>query len=350
MTRQLQLPVTAEQVAMLHAGDELELSGTVLTGRDQACARIFAMLQEQQPLPLDPVGQLIYFVGPSPAPRGTSSALPVRRRVAGESFHSRAACGRLPRLYRKGISLSRSQERLRPASWSLFRRDRRHRCAICRNLLLKSRLSPSKSCLRGDANHVRRTLSRGCLERLPRWRPILRCAEGCGPRPMKIKCIEAIPLVRELDEAFIGGTYRITSRYTIVTRVELDNGIVGETFGGDETMYQMDICRIINEVYNPLLAGGDVTDVERHFDAMWNRKLDLDQRSIHMLDLAKHCARMQAIGTVDIALWDARQNAQAAGLQTLGWLSRQSTHHRDWRVCDEGKDGRRSRSGGCPLH
>jgi fumarate hydratase subunit beta len=70
MTRQLQLPVTAEQVAMLHAGDELELSGTVLTGRDQACARIFAMLQEQQPLPLDPVGQLIYFVGPSPAPPG----------------------------------------------------------------------------------------------------------------------------------------------------------------------------------------------------------------------------------------------------------------------------------------
>ena len=122
---------------------------------------------------------------------------------------------------------------------------------------------------------------------------------------MKIKHIEAIPLVRELEQAFVGGTYRITSRYTIVTRVELDNGVVGETFGGDETMYQMDICRIINEIYNPLLAGGDVTDVERHFDVMWNKKLDLDQRSIHTLDLAKHCARMQAIGAVDIAIWDA---------------------------------------------
>ena len=33
--------------------------------------------------------------------------------------------------------------------------------------------------------------------------------------------------------------------------------------------------------------------------------MDLDQRSIHTLDLAKHCARMQAIGAVDIALWDA---------------------------------------------
>jgi D-arabinonate dehydratase len=122
---------------------------------------------------------------------------------------------------------------------------------------------------------------------------------------MKIKHIEAIPLVRKLEDAFLGGTYRITSRNTIVTRVELNNGVVGETFGGDETQYQMDICRIVNEVYRPLLAGGDVTDVERHFDAMWNKKLDLDQRSIHTLDLAKHCARMQAIAAVDIALWDA---------------------------------------------
>jgi fumarate hydratase subunit beta len=70
MIRQLLLPITAAQVESLRAGDELELSGTVLTGRDQACARIFAMLQEQQPLPVDPAGQLIYFVGPSPAPPG----------------------------------------------------------------------------------------------------------------------------------------------------------------------------------------------------------------------------------------------------------------------------------------
>lgn len=122
---------------------------------------------------------------------------------------------------------------------------------------------------------------------------------------MKIKHIEATPLVRNLDSAFVGGTYRITSRYTIVTRVELDNGVVGETFGGDETMYQMDICRIVNEVFAPLLCGGDVTDVEQHFDTMWRKKLDLDHRSIHMLDLAKHCARMQAIAAVDIAIWDA---------------------------------------------
>lgn len=122
---------------------------------------------------------------------------------------------------------------------------------------------------------------------------------------MKIKHIEAIPLVRELEDEFVGGTYRITSRDTIVTRVELDNGIVGEAFGGDETQYQMDVCRIVNEIFRPLLIGGDITNVERHFASMWNRKMDLDQRSIHILDVAKHCVRMQAIACVDNASWDA---------------------------------------------
>ncbi|MEX0643389.1 MAG: mandelate racemase/muconate lactonizing enzyme family protein, partial [Pirellulales bacterium] len=42
-----------------------------------------------------------------------------------------------------------------------------------------------------------------------------------------------------------------------------------------------------------------------HFEAMWNKRMDLDQRSIHTLDLAKHCVRMQAIACVDNALWDA---------------------------------------------
>jgi hypothetical protein len=50
---------------------------------------------------------------------------------------------------------------------------------------------------------------------------------------MKITRIEIIPLVRELEEAFSGGTYRIVNRYTLVTRVYTDVGIVGEVFGGD---------------------------------------------------------------------------------------------------------------------
>jgi len=122
---------------------------------------------------------------------------------------------------------------------------------------------------------------------------------------MKIKHIEAIPLVRQLEDIFQGGTYKITSRNTIVTRVELDNGVVGETFGGDEDQYQFDVCRIVNDIFRPMLVGGDVRDVEAHWDRMWNTRVDLNNRGIHTLDLAKHCAHAQAIAAVDIALWDA---------------------------------------------
>jgi D-arabinonate dehydratase len=122
---------------------------------------------------------------------------------------------------------------------------------------------------------------------------------------MKIRHIEAIPLVRQLEDVFQGGTYKITSRNTIVTRIELDNGIVAETFGGDEDQYQLDVCRIVNQIYRPLLVGNDVRDVEKHWQAMWNTRVDLNNRGIHTLDLAKHCVRMQAIAAVDIALWDA---------------------------------------------
>jgi fumarate hydratase subunit beta len=70
MSREVRLPIDEREVASLRAGDELQLSGTVLTGRDQACARIFSLLQTGQQLPIDPTSQLMYFVGPSPAPPG----------------------------------------------------------------------------------------------------------------------------------------------------------------------------------------------------------------------------------------------------------------------------------------
>jgi fumarate hydratase subunit beta len=68
VSRLLRLPI--ENVEALRAGDEVEITGTVLTGRDLACAKLSALLNEGQPLPVDLKGQLIYFVGPSPAPPG----------------------------------------------------------------------------------------------------------------------------------------------------------------------------------------------------------------------------------------------------------------------------------------
>ena len=70
MTREIQLPLTAKVAGELRAGDEVELTGEVLTGRDQACARLFAMLEHREKLPVELAGQLIYFVGPTPAKPG----------------------------------------------------------------------------------------------------------------------------------------------------------------------------------------------------------------------------------------------------------------------------------------
>ncbi len=122
---------------------------------------------------------------------------------------------------------------------------------------------------------------------------------------MKIKHIESIPLVRQLQDVFQGGTYKITSRNTIVTRVELDDGTIGHTFGGDEDQYQLEVVRLANEIYRPLLVGEDARNLEAHWQRMWETRVDLGNRGIHTLDLAKHCVRTQAIAAIDIALWDA---------------------------------------------
>jgi L-alanine-DL-glutamate epimerase-like enolase superfamily enzyme len=121
-----------------------------------------------------------------------------------------------------------------------------------------------------------------------------------------IRDIRAIPLERKLDRVFQGGTYRIDSRYTLVTEVELSNGVIGQTFGGDEERYQKEITNCINDSFRGLLIGKDVFAAEQNWDAMFNcESLGLENRGIHTLDLANKAIIMQAIAAVDICLWDA---------------------------------------------
>ena len=122
----------------------------------------------------------------------------------------------------------------------------------------------------------------------------------------RIRDIRAIPLERRLDQVFQGGTYVIDSRYTLVMEIELENGVIGHTFGGDEERYQKDIVRCINGPFRQLLVGRDVFAVEGHWDAMFHcESLGLANRGIHTLDLANKSIVMQAIAAVDICLWDA---------------------------------------------
>lgn len=71
MNRQISLPLNEQVAVGLRAGDQVALTGFVLTGRDQACARLFKMIQEGAKLPVELTGQLLYFVGPSPPRPGS---------------------------------------------------------------------------------------------------------------------------------------------------------------------------------------------------------------------------------------------------------------------------------------
>ena len=70
MTRKLVAPFDAETVRSLRAGDRILLSGKIWTGRDAAHKRLCALLDEGKELPVNLAGELIYFVGPCPAPPG----------------------------------------------------------------------------------------------------------------------------------------------------------------------------------------------------------------------------------------------------------------------------------------
>ena len=63
-------PLNDEDVEGLQAGDRVLISGTIYTGRDAAHKRLTDLIQSGKALPIDIKGQIIYYVGPSPAKPG----------------------------------------------------------------------------------------------------------------------------------------------------------------------------------------------------------------------------------------------------------------------------------------
>jgi len=63
-------PLTDEVVAKLRAGDKVFITGYLLTGRDSAHKKLIDLVKEGKELPMDIKGQLIYYVGPTPARPG----------------------------------------------------------------------------------------------------------------------------------------------------------------------------------------------------------------------------------------------------------------------------------------
>lgn len=67
---EIQLPLTDDAVQQLHSGDYVHLTGEVYTARDAAHKRMCEALAKGERLPIDIRGEVIYYVGPTPAKPG----------------------------------------------------------------------------------------------------------------------------------------------------------------------------------------------------------------------------------------------------------------------------------------
>lgn len=70
MERHINVPFDADIVKELKVGDYVYLTGTIYTARDAAHKRMYEALQNGETLPFDIEGNVIYYMGPSPAREG----------------------------------------------------------------------------------------------------------------------------------------------------------------------------------------------------------------------------------------------------------------------------------------
>jgi len=72
MTESIRLttPLQDADLEKLNIGDRVLISGRIYSFRDAAHLRLVRLLEEAKPLPFDLQGEIIYYMGPSPAPPG----------------------------------------------------------------------------------------------------------------------------------------------------------------------------------------------------------------------------------------------------------------------------------------
>lgn len=70
MDRHIKVPITKEEIKNLKSGDYVYLTGTIYSARDAAHKRMYKAIQNQEDLPMEIEGNVIYYMGPSPAREG----------------------------------------------------------------------------------------------------------------------------------------------------------------------------------------------------------------------------------------------------------------------------------------
>ncbi|MCL0034590.1 Fe-S-containing hydro-lyase [Dehalococcoidia bacterium] len=66
MALYIKLPLHAEVIEKLRAGDQVRINGIIYSARDAAHKRLVEALDRGEDLPFDIEGQTIYYMGPSP--------------------------------------------------------------------------------------------------------------------------------------------------------------------------------------------------------------------------------------------------------------------------------------------
>jgi len=64
--KRIYAPLSEDDVRQLEAGDVVLVNGTIFAARDAAHKRLIEMLDAGEPLPFDPAGQVVFYVGPTP--------------------------------------------------------------------------------------------------------------------------------------------------------------------------------------------------------------------------------------------------------------------------------------------
>ena len=70
MDKHLTVPMDKETAKNLKAGDYVYLTGTIYTARDAAHKRMYEAFERGEDIPVDLKGQLVYYMGPTPAREG----------------------------------------------------------------------------------------------------------------------------------------------------------------------------------------------------------------------------------------------------------------------------------------
>ena len=68
--KKITIPLDDKVITNLKAGDSVNITGYIYTGRDAAHKRLIELIENGQELPIKLKGQIIYYVGPAPAKPG----------------------------------------------------------------------------------------------------------------------------------------------------------------------------------------------------------------------------------------------------------------------------------------